>query len=181
MKQQKGATLLVVLILLVLMSLAATMSFNSGRIFSAIVGNQQSGQATTAVAHAALEEVMSRTFFAESPASPIPMGGNTTSSTKSFDVNGDGTNDVTVTVASCIKNYAITTITDPTTEPGCISGEDQNKGIAGAGSAQSCADVIWELTATATDSVTEASTTVIQGVRIRQPINAATNTAHYCP
>jgi len=175
MKQQKGATLFVVLIMLVLMMLAAAMSFNAGRIFSAIVGNQQAVQTNTAVAQAALEEVISRTYFADSPA--LAFG---SSNQKSYDINSDGAADVTVSVASCIKSFAPITITDPTTEPGCISGEEQNKGIEGAGTVQSCAEVIWELTATAQDSVTEAQSFVIQGVRVVQPLSATTNSANYC-
>ena len=175
MKQQKGATLLVVLIMLVLMTLAAGMSFNSGRIFSAIVGNQQAVQTNTAVAEAALEEVMSRTFFADSPT--VPFG---TSNQVSYDTNSDNVTDVTVTVASCMKSFTPATLPDPTVELGCISGEEQTKGIEGAGTTQACAEVIWELTATALDNVTEAKSVVVQGVRILQPVSSTTNAANYC-
>lgn len=180
MKNQRGATLLVALIMLVLMTLAAVTSFNAGRNNSAIIGNQQAQQATTDTAKAAIEEVMSRTFFAESPTASFG-----TSNQKSYDINSDGNPDVTVTMTPkpCIRNYAILPVDpDDTASQGCVGGAQQTLGVEGAAtSGTSCADVIWELTAVATDTVTEAKTTAIQGVRVRQDANAAVNTANYCP
>ena len=58
MKYEKGATLLVVLIMLVLLTLAVGMSFNAGRINTAIIGNQQAVQSTTDAARVAINEVL---------------------------------------------------------------------------------------------------------------------------
>lgn len=180
MSNQRGATLLVALIMLVLMTLAAVMSFNVARSNSAIIGNQQAVQGTTNSAKEALEEALSHTYFADSPSAPF---GN--SATKTYDTNGDGTADVTVTMtpAPCVRLVTILPV-DPTdtTSQGCVGGVLQNMGVEGAAqSGTTCADVIWELTAAATDNVTEARTTAVQGVRVRQDVNAAVNAGKYCP
>jgi len=180
MNKQRGATLLVALIMLVLMMLAAVMSFKAGRTNSIIVGNQQAQQITTDVAKAALEEVASRSLFAESPTAAF---GSTNQ--RSYDINADGKTDVTVTLTPkpCIKNYAILPV-DPedTTSQGCVGGAQQTFGVEGAASwGTSCADIVWEITAVASDAVTETTTTAIQGIRVRQDANATVNTANYCP
>lgn len=183
MKGQKGATLLVALILLVLMTLAAIMTFNLGRGNLLVVGNQQTQQVTAGVARAAIEEVISSDKFASSPSAPFGS-----SNSKSYDVNGDGTNDVTVTLTPqpCIKSYQIVgvDVTD-TTSLGCVKGVDsENFGIegasGGASSTTDCADIIWEITAIAQDLATETTTTVVQGTRIRQDKTKTTNSANYC-
>ncbi|EKE18128.1 MAG: hypothetical protein ACD_10C00115G0002 [uncultured bacterium] len=180
MKNQRGATLLVALIMLVLMTLAVVMSFNAGRNNAAIIGNQQAQQATTDTARAALEEVISHTFFTDSPSTSFG-----TANDKGYDINSDSTPDITVamTPKPCIRNYTILPVDpDDTASQGCVSGAQQNLGVEGAAkSGASCADVIWELTAVATDTVTEARTTAIQGVRVRQDANAVVNTANHCP
>lgn len=180
MKKQQGATLFVVLIMLVLLTLAAGMSFNAGRINTAIIGNQQAVQGTTDAARIALDEVLSRPIFVQSPT--VPFG---STNQRQYDINSDGNLDVTVTITqSCIKNFTILPkIDDPTAEDakGCVSGEEQNKGIEGASSASTCADVIWELVADARDTVTEARTIAVQGVRVRQHVSATNNTANFCP
>lgn len=184
MKYEKGATLLVVLIMLVLLTLAVGMSFNAGRINTAIIGNQQAVQSTTDAARVAIDEVLSRPLFALSPSAPFGSGNE-----KLYDTDSNGTlnqnTDIKVTITqSCIKNYTVLPkIEDPTAadSQGCVIGEGQNKGTEGAASDQACADVIWELIADARDPVTEARTVATQGVRVRQLTVATTNTANYCP
>lgn len=184
MKYEKGATLLVVLIMLVLLTLAVGMSFNAGRINTAIVGNQQAVQSTTDAARVAIDEVLSRPLFALSPSAPFGSGNE-----KFYDTDSNGTlnqnTDIKVTITqSCIKNYTVLPkIEDPTAadSQGCVIGEGQNKGTEGAAADQKCADVIWELIADARDPVTEAQTVATQGVRVRQLTVATTNTANYCP
>jgi len=184
MKYEKGATLLVVLIMLVLLTLAVGMSFNAGRINTAIIGNQQAMQSTTDAARVAIDEVLSRPLFALSPSAPFGSGNE-----KFYDTDSNGTlnqdTDIRVTITqSCIKNYTVLPkIEDPTAadSQGCVIGEGQNKGTEGAAADQKCADVIWELIADARDPVTEARTVATQGVRVRQLTAATTNTANYCP
>lgn len=177
--RQRGATLLVALIMLVVMTLAAVLSYNIGKSNTVIVGNQQAQQQAEDSARAALEEVVSRSLFAETPT--VPFG---STNQKSYDVNGDGAADVAVvmTPRPCIRNFVILPV-DPedTGSLGCVSQAQQNLGVEGAASwGSSCADVTWEITAAATDTVTQASTTAVQGIRIRQDANATIDSSNYC-
>lgn len=180
MKYQRGATLLVALVILVLMTMTAVLSFNLGRTNSVIVGNQQAQQQATDMARAALDDVISKTYFATSPAAPFGS-----SNSKGYDIDGNGSTDVTVLMspAPCIKNFTILPVDpDDTSAQGCVGSQQQTMGVEGAAASGTlCADVIWELTAVATDNVTEASTVAVQGVRIRQDANATINSANYCP
>lgn len=166
--------------MLVVMTLAAVMSFNLGRSNSLVVGNQQTQQAATEVARASVEELLSRDLFANSPTAAFGS-----SNSKGYDINGDGNSDVVVTLtpAPCIKRATIITDIDPNdpTTAGCISGANQSFGIEGsAAGGATCADITWELTAEAKDSVTGSKATVVQGVKVRQDSNAAVNTLNYC-
>lgn len=186
MNNQRGATLIVALIMLVLMTLAAITSFNLGRSNTLIIGNQQHVEEAESAAKAALEEVLSRTDFSQTPSAPFGTG-----NTKSYDVNSDGSNDITVTVGSsanaanprpCVKSYQILPA-DPsdTTALGCASNVQQNFGVAGAATwGAQCADIVWEVTAVAADETTQASVTAVQGIRVRQDANITTNSATYC-
>lgn len=180
MKHQRGATLLVALIMLFLMTMMVVMSFNAGRSNLAIVGNQQAVQSTTDAAKQAIEEVMSHTYFVDSPTAPF---GN--SDTKTYSIAGSSAANISVqmTPKPCVRHVTVLPVDpDDTTSQGCVGGAQQNLGVEGASSwGTSCADVIWELTAVATDSVTESKTTAIQGVRVRQDANTAVNSSNYCP
>lgn len=186
MQRQRGITLLIALIMLVLMTLAAITSFNLGRSNLMVVSNQQHRDEAEASAKAALEEVLSKTAFSETPTTPFG-----TSNTKSYDANGDGNDDITVKVgetgnsknpAPCIKNFTVLPA-DPsdTTSLGCASGVSQQFGIAGASTwGAQCADIIWEVTAIAEDSATEASVTAVMGIRIREDANKTVDSTKYC-
>lgn len=185
--RQSGATLLVALIMLVLMTLAAITSFNLGRSNLLVVGNQQHRSEAEASVKAAMEDVVSKTYFATAPTTPF---GSTNS--KSYDVNGDNTNDVTVTVGSsgsatnpvpCIKSYTKLSQLSPTDTSvlGCVSSAQQQFGVEGTTPyVLNCADIVWEVTAVATDTATQASVTAVQGINIRQDENETKNTANYC-
>jgi hypothetical protein len=180
MNKQRGMTLLVALIMLVIMTLAAVLSFKLGRNNTLITGNQQARQATTDVAVAALEETISRPLFAQSPTASFGS-----SNEKSYDINADGTNDITVQLSPqpCIRSYVLLPVDpDDASAQGCIGGAQQSFGVEGGSSwGTNCADVIWEITAVATDQITEAQSIAVQGVRIRQDANATVNTANFCP
>ena len=184
---QRGSTLIVVLIMLVLLTLFAFTSFNLSKSNLRLVSNQQFRGEAIASANSAIEEVLSSTYFSDTPATPFK-----TTNSKTYDVNGDGKPDVTVTVGDpanvtqnpppCIKSYQVLPV-DPsdTTALGCASQVQQNFGIAGGATwGAQCADVIWEVTAAAADTKTQASTTVAAGIRIRQDANTTTNAANYC-
>lgn len=182
--RQRGTTLLIGLILLVLLTLLATTSFNLGKSNLQIVGNMQSRSENLSSARTALEETISSTNFANTPTASLPGGSNS----KSYDTNGDGNADVTVTLtpqpcikkAQAIKNAQLDlTKAD---DVGCMVGASQSMGIAGAVSGDSlCADTTWEITAVATDTVTQARATAVQGVAVRVAADSGTNAAFLCP
>lgn len=95
--RQRGVTLLVGLVMLVLMTLLAISAFNLGRGNLQIVGNMQNRNDNYNAAKEALEEIISKTNFTVYP--PIPLFANG-SNTKDYDVNGDGVADVSVTIGS---------------------------------------------------------------------------------
>lgn len=171
MKRQTGATLLVALIMLVLLTLTAVTSFNLGKNNLQVVANQQHRLDAEASAKTALEEVFSKATFIATPGSPLG-----TTNSKTYDVNGDGTADITVTVGAgsstnplpCIRRYSESTAdpSNPRTS-GCASGVQQQFGVEGSTtSTKDCKDTTWDITAQAEDLTTEASITVVQGVSV---------------
>src|SRR5512140_1791526 len=124
MRNQKGATLLIGLIMLVLLTLMAVTSFNLGKSNLQIVGNMQFRAETERAAEEAVESAISLPSSVSVP------------SASSVDVNGDGKPDVAVTItpilvqANIKKNSALD-LTDPG-QLGCTLGAGQAFGIVGA-------------------------------------------------
>jgi Tfp pilus assembly protein PilX len=174
-RQQRGMTLLIAMIMLVLMTLFAVTTFNLGKSSLQTVGNmQQRNQAITA-AQSTIEEALSTTRFFQNPGSvffyyPPCSGPNT----RCVDVNGDGITDVTVTLqpqpvclgAKTIPNASLDL--SKTDDLGCSIGVSQSFGIVGAATGNSlCADSTWEINAVALDAVTQAQAALTQGVTVR--------------
>ncbi len=97
---QRGITLIVGLIFLVLITIMVTMAFtlNKGNLKS--VGNMQARNESIAAANQAIESVLSAQLAAWGN-SALPVGG-----TVLVDVNKDGTNDYSVVVGTptCVKS-----------------------------------------------------------------------------
>lgn len=181
--QQQGATLLVSLIILVLMTLLGVSSFMLGKSNMQTVGNMQQRNEAIAAAQQTVEETVSKTQFFETPNNAVPNG--CAANTKCVDVNGDDKSDVTVVLAipKCVQaqvvqnaalNYA------NAEDAGCAIGAGQGLfGVEGATTGNSlCADSVWELSAEATDDVTESKVTVTQGAAVRVSTD---NIATSCP
>lgn len=193
MKQQRGATLIVALIMLVVMTLAAVLSYNLGKSGLQIVGNQQARQLTSSAARQAVEQVLTRDFFSTSPTAAF--GSSNVADVDLFtgtvvpvvSTSAQSTDKVRVRLAPapCIRqsiDVVIRDITDPAIQA-CIRGSSQNFGVEqvnGSDSGSDCIDVIWEITATASDPVTNAAATVVQGVALRQDKGTGMNVANYC-
>lgn len=180
---QRGATLLVSLIILVLMTLLGVSSFMLGKSSMQTVGNMQQRNEAMAAAQETIEETVSKTHFFESPANAIP--GGCAANTKCVDVNADGKADVTVKLATptCIQakvvQVAALNLADKE-DAGCTIGAQQGQfAVEGAVTGNSiCADSLWELSAEATDNVTESKVTVAQGAAVRVSTD---NIASSCP
>jgi len=174
--RQRGVTLLVALIMLVMLTLLALTSANVGRATIQVVGNMQSRDESIAAARQTIEEAISSKRFFETPEDAIGTPCDSTSNTRCVDSNGDGTTDVRVTlsppptcvVAQSLKNTSIDYNVQEQRD--CASGQQQSFGTPGSVTGDSlCSDSMWEINAIATDAMTEATVTVVQGVTMRVP------------
>jgi Tfp pilus assembly protein PilX len=176
--RQRGATLIVSLIMLLLITMLAMSSFTLGKSNLQIVGNMQQRQQAFAAAQSAVATVISSTQFTTTPANAIPNPCNGVANTTCVDVNGDGVTDVNVAVtAACdsIQPIPVTQLNfaDPN-DAGCLIGASQNSGISGASNNNSmCSNSVWDVQASATDAVSGANSVVDQGVAVRVPSSAA--------
>lgn len=171
--RQRGITLIMALVMLVVLTLLALTSFNLTRSNLQIVSNMQQREEAVAAAREVIEETISSTRLFETPANilPNPCGAP---NQRCIDVNGDGANDVTVAITPaprCVKAQAIkSTELDlaDADDLGCTLGANQNFGTAGATTGNSaCANSIWDVHVVATDAVTEAKVEVTQGIAVR--------------
>jgi hypothetical protein len=163
---QQGLTLFVALIMLVMVTLLAASAFKSSNTNLKVVSSMQGRQEAVASAQAAIERVISSEFFTEEPtvvgATPILV-----------DINRDGTADFTVAMTpapKCIRTAPVTV--GPASPPADMVCVGSARAGAGAISAY-CSDTIWEISASTTDKVTAANTTVRQGVAVRVDITDA--------
>lgn len=183
--RQRGMTLIVALIMLVLMTLFAMTSFNIGKSSLQVVGNMQQRTQTLAAAQATLEETISQPDFAATPDNALTAPCGAVANTRCFDVNGSGAKDISVKLfpkPTCMSAQVVKSSSLNLTNPadlGCSKGVSQSFGIMGTASDDSlCADTMWEIFAVATDNVTQASATVVQGVTVRV---SSANIATSCP
>jgi Tfp pilus assembly protein PilX len=182
MRKQRGTTLIVALIMLVLLTLFAVSSFNTANTSLKVVGNMQQKSEALNAAQVAIENVISTTQFIDNPANAVlmPCG---SANTLCIDVTGDGVADFTSTLVgpdypaaphqpTCvtvrpIKNQELV-LSNPE-DLGCASGQQQQFGVTGAVTGDSlCANTIWEVRArTVGSSTSAASVLVTQGVGVR--------------
>jgi hypothetical protein len=112
--------------------------------------------------------VLSTSFFTQQPAAV----GN---AYYGVDINGDGTDDYVVSLANPIPRCVRA---QPVVIGATLTAADQAcVGSARLGSSfisSYCSDTIWEISATTTDKLTAATSTVRQGVAVRVAITDAT-------
>jgi hypothetical protein len=175
---QRGATLVVALIMLVLLTLFALSAMNTSNVSLKIANNMQTRAEAFNAAQQVLERLVSLDFTKDpaTTAAAIP---------KSVDVNNDGTPDYDVVLATptCIGVIPIKTsqlnITLPDDAPcfgsGAVTTSGIVKGGKGMGSTGNslCSNSKWETNATATDPVSRASVSVGQGIGVRVAVGAA--------
>lgn len=171
-RRQRGATLIVSLIMLVLITLLAVSSFSLGKGNVQIVGNMQQRNQAFAAAQLAVATTISSTQFAATPTNAIPVPCNGVNNTVCVDVNGDGTNDISVLVTpTCdsIQPIPVTQLNfNNPNDAGCLVGASQDFGVTGAANNNSmCSNSVWDIQASATDLLTGANYVVDQGVGVR--------------
>lgn len=180
-KCHQGVVLLQAMILMIMLFLIAIASFNMGRQNTIIAGNMQHKAEVLTAANRAVEDVISSTHFIDNPAAALP--GNTVS----YDVNGDGNNDIKIVLdpKPCVKKTQTIKNSEldlsSTNDVGCALGSSQNLGVEGAASGNSlCADSIWEIVAVAKDEATGGQAEVTTGVGVRVSTDNAENVANIC-
>lgn len=147
---QRGATLVVGLILLVLITLIVTSAFNLSTGNLKAVGNMQTRDEAVAAANVAIERVISTDAIFFAPAAK----------TESV-----GPYSVSVAAPVCISSVSIKDYTSADTNPNVLI----EGGPGGGGSATGFVVTYWDITATVNDTTTGARAEVHQGVKITLP------------
>jgi Tfp pilus assembly protein PilX len=181
---QRGAALIVGMIMLILLTLFALAAYKMGKGSLEIVGNMQQRNAVVAAANDTIQQALSSIAFADSPSSVFtsPCQG---ANTLCYDTNGDGKQDVVVTLAppACIEAQQLLNaqidITNSSQRYCLIGAQQGTAGIKGVPTNISlCSNSVWQLSATALDKTTLAQSTVTEGVAVRVPTATVTTS---CP
>jgi Tfp pilus assembly protein PilX len=186
LQRQRGMTLFVALVMLVLITLLAMSTFNLGKSSIQVVNNMQNRDEGIAASRRVLDEAMSSTRFFDTPQDALaaPCGG--TSNTRCSDVNGDGLNDIVTTLSrpACVKVKGIKNMDlnlNDAEDRGCSVGVQQGTfGQANSGGTSGnsmCSDTTWEMTASSEDKQAQSKVDVVQGVAVRI---AASNADTFC-
>jgi FlaG/FlaF family flagellin (archaellin) len=181
--RQRGATLIIALIMLVALAMLSAWAFNGSQMNMRVVGNSQARQEVVDAAQAAIELTISSPAFSVDPvavaASAIPI-----------DVDGDARFDYQIRLTPVPSCYRVRVLKVNELDPGnagdraCLgSSVSPNPGIETAGSAPPtgdslCADSEWNLRGVVTDPRTNANAAVNQGVAIR---SLSTDAGNACP
>ena len=148
LQRQRGTTLLIALIFLVILTLFAVSGMNTGVINLRTANNAQLMVEAEFAAQAQIEAMLNSV-------TPFVTGVLGTATSTNVDVNGDSVTDYVVT----------------TQPPICLSIVPA-PGYSYEFAASAPKDTVWQVTASAQDSVFGATATLRQGVRIRLPVNA---------
>ncbi|HXD42084.1 MAG TPA: pilus assembly PilX N-terminal domain-containing protein [Ramlibacter sp.] len=142
---QRGATLIIGLIMIVLITLIVVNAFTLSSSNLKSVGNMQARDEALAAANQAIESMIS---------SPFTNAIGT--QTFTVDINKDGTNDYTVVVNPAVCIAAVQ----------ASAGSASDVELIGMSSGASW-NTDWDIRATVTDSTSGASVVVREGVRVR--------------
>lgn len=159
---QRGATLLVGMIMLVLLTLLSVTAFRLGKGNLQIVGNMQQRSQALSAAQGQIENTISSTNF---------TSGTPTATTVA--ITGAAGTDISVTTTpTCVSVAPIPAAQLDLTQPddvGCVIGSGGNFGVAGVASNASslCANQLWDINAVAADTATGAQATINEGATLR--------------
>jgi hypothetical protein len=183
-RRQRGATLLVVMVILLAMTWFVLSGYRLSSQHLQIVGNSQDRHQALAAAQRAIEETISSNLFTKDPAA-IAAAPITT------DIDGDGVADLTAVLSPAPECYRVRNV--KTSELDilipedlkCLQSTPGGGGVAvvaanllptSAGNSQ-CAKTEWDVAARVDDARSRTSLTVHQGVAIRAE---ATNAGNFC-
>jgi Tfp pilus assembly protein PilV len=152
LSRQRGVTLIIGLILLVLITLMVTTAFMLSSTNLKSVGNMQFREEALAAANAAIERVISSDaiFFAPAAQNDIPVGG------------------YLVDVAAPVCLYATEVITSTSND---ANPNIHSEGVGGGGvvGAPGFLDTYWDVAATVNDSASGTQVVTRQGIKITLP------------
>jgi type II secretory pathway pseudopilin PulG len=162
-RQQRGITMFVAMIILIMVTLLAVSSFRGSNTNLKVVSSMQGRQEAIASAQAVIEDLISLPYFSEEPVLSV-------AAPKTIDINNDGIADYTVRlnepVPTCLRAKPVVPAQldlNNVNDRRCLG-----SARAGAGALSSfCSDTVWEITAKTEDRITGAATTVRQGVALR--------------
>jgi Tfp pilus assembly protein PilX len=191
--RSRGATLLVTLVMLIIITLFAVSAFNTSNTNLKLVGNMQVRQEAFGASMRTIEETISHPDFSKTPANAIPFPCAVGANTICTDLNGDGTPELTTTLTPnprCnqgrtikVQELNFTTVQD---DLACIQAQQQGTfGMAGATPTGDslCGQTVWDIHAqtlsyNATAATSDVNVGITQGVGIRIP---ALDLATSCP
>ncbi|MBS1154209.1 MAG: hypothetical protein H6R07_133 [Proteobacteria bacterium] len=186
--RQKGFTLVMGMIMLVLLTLMAVAAFHLGANQTIIVANAQHKNEGVDAAQQAIDTVINSSNFTQNPAAAIAIGNCSDGGANKMcvDSNGDGANDFTVTLTpapACVAAAPIPAANldfAKADDLACATETQQAFGVSGATVTGDslCANSTWEVNAQAVDSATNTAVNVTQGVAVRI---AATDMTTNCP
>jgi Tfp pilus assembly protein PilV len=194
MRAQRGSTLLVVMIFLLIFGMMTAAAFRGSLTSAQAIGNMQWRNEAITAANDAIDRLLSTADFATKAAATTAA---VNTAPFQVDVNGDGVNDIStslpvVTVDGvakagprCRRAAPIPTKDlDPTldADKGCFGssssasaglGIDVGTGVGTVVQSPSlCSNTEWSITVRAVDAVTNTSVDVVQGVGVRVPTTA---------
>lgn len=169
---QRGATLVIGMIMLVLVTLFILAAINMSTTNLRVMGNEQARNEAVQAAQQAVEQVASVDFTKNPPTTTAPT-------VVTVDINGDTTPDYQATVtAACLNSVPVkVTELDPNDTvndgPCFLSTSSSTSGNTGSGGASGnslCSATQWDVSASVTDATantTGANLTLHQGVSKR--------------
>ena len=162
---ESGATLVVAMIMLVLLTLFVLAAINMTSINFRVMGNEQARNESIAAAQQGIEQVASSNFTVN----PQPVAVN-------VDINGDGTTDYVANVAKpvCMNSIPIKTtelsVTDPN-DIACFASSATPGGPPTGSTGNSlCNNTQWDVKSTVTDNRTGSAVNLHQGLGVRVPV-----------
>ena len=152
MNRQRGATLVVVLVMLVVLTLLAVAGMRMSTASLTIVGNMQARRFVDNVANQAVEDVMNSIVPFNSPNGPVTLrtGGTTVAANPATATALPSPAGITVTISARTCLFSAPASGYSAVQP--IVPEDN----------------LWEFSVAVNDSFTKAQTSMVQGTKIRQ-------------